>query len=321
MLGGILMKTGAFARSSFGKFVKTFYKQRYFQAMAIPGIIFLIVFSYFPMYGILIGFKNYRVIHTVWESPWAGNHGFQHFIEFFSDGSLLRVVRNTMQLSVLSLVITFPIPIIFALMLNEIRSVKLKRSVQTLTYFPHFLSWVILGGIVLSWLSEGGLVNEVLISAGLIEQDVIFLADPRFFYPICIITSIWKETGWSAIIYLAAITGIDPALYEAATIDGAGRLKKAWYVTLPGIKPTVVLLLIFAVGYIFGNNFDQILVLRNSLNQEVSDVIDIYVYRQGIQGTKYSLATAIGLFRSVVNVIFLVSANWFAKRFSGTSLY
>jgi len=303
------------------KSLREFYRQRHMQAMAIPGIIFLIVFSYFPMYGVLIAFKNYRPIFSVWQAPWAAKNGFEHFINFFSDGSLARVIRNTLTLSILSLAITFPIPIIFALLLNEIRSSRIKRTIQTFTYFPHFISWVVLGGIVLNWLSEGGMINDILISLGIIEKDIIFMAEPKFFYPIVILTSIWKETGWSAIIYLAAITGVDTELYEAATIDGAGRLKKAWHITLPSIKPTVVLLLIFAIAYLFSNNFDQILVLRNPLNQEVSDVIDIYVYRQGIQEMRYSMATAIGLFKSVINIILLVSANWFARKLTGTSLY
>mgnify|MGYP002574823671 CR=1 FL=1 len=301
--------------------VHRLWKQRGMQAMVLPGVILLFLFSYLPMYGVLIAFKDYRIINTVWNAPWASNGGFEHFIRFFSDGNLLRVVRNTLTLSISSLLITFPIPIAFALLLNEIRMPRLKRSIQTMTYFPHFLSWVVMGGIVISWLSEGGLINDVLKAAGIIEKDIVFLAKPELFYPIVIITNIWKETGWSAIIYLAAITGVDPELYESATIDGAGRLKKAWYITLPCIKGTVVLMLIMQIAYLFGNNFDQILVLRNSLNQEVSDVIDIFVYRQGLQGQNYSYATAIGLFRSVINVILLFSANTFAKKYADTSIF
>lgn len=303
------------------RLVQKLWKQREMQAMILPAIVLMFLFSYLPMYGILIAFKDYRIINTVWNAPWASQHGLEHFVRFFTDGNLVRVIRNTLTLSISSLVITFPIPIVFAILLNEIRMPRIKRSIQTMTYFPHFLSWVVLGGIVIDWLSEGGLINDVLKTAGIIENDIVFLAKPELFYPIVIITNIWKETGWSAIIYLAAITGVDPELYESATIDGAGRLKKAWYITLPCIKGTVVLMLIMQIAYLFGNNFDQILVLRNSLNQEVSDVIDIFVYRQGLQGQNYSYATAVGLFRSVVNVILLFSANTFAKKIADTSIF
>ncbi|WDU82914.1 ABC transporter permease [Caloramator sp. Dgby_cultured_2] len=226
-----------------------------------------------------------------------------------------------MGISTLKILIGFPLPIIFALFLNELTSLKFKKFVQTVSYLPHFLSWVVLGGILTTWLSDVGIINEILVKLKLIDQPINFLAEPKYFWMIVIISDIWKELGWSAIIYLAAIASVDPEMYEAATIDGAGRLQKMWFITLPAIKPTVTILFILTVSGILNSNFDQILVLRNPLNASASDVIDIFVYRMGLHLGRYSYATAVGLVKSIIALLLLLSANFVSKKLNNTSLF
>ncbi|GIP21926.1 MULTISPECIES: sugar ABC transporter permease [Paenibacillus] len=294
------------------------YSQRHLQVMALLGVAWMIIFNYVPMYGIIIAFKEYIIGQSMLDAPWVG---FDHFKEFFEDESLGNVIKNTLGISFFKLLIGFPLPIIFALFLNEIRSVKFKRFVQTISYLPHFLSWVVLGGILATWLADVGIINHILMALHLIDKPVSYLAEPGYFWTIVIGSDLWKELGWSAIIYLAAISSISPEMYEAATIDGAGRFQKMWYVTLPAIKSTISILFILAVSGVLNSNFDQILVLRNSLNDSASNVIDIYVYQTGIISGRHSYSTAINLIKSIIALILLLAANRITKKMNNTSLF
>jgi len=293
-------------------------QQKLLQVMALLGIAWLIIFHYVPMYGIIIAFKDFDIIYSIGESPWAG---WEHFKAFFEDESLGYVIKNTFGMSILKLVIGFPLPILFALFLNELRSVRFKKAVQTVSYLPHFLSWVILGGILTTWLADVGIVNKLLLALGFINEPISYLAEPGYFWGIVVSSNIWKELGWSAIIYLAAITGVSPELYEAATIDGAGRFQKMFYITMPMIKGTVTILFILAVSGMLNSNFDQIFILKNQLNESASNVIDTYVYQVGISQGRYSYATAVGLVKSVIAFILLIGANTITKKINNTSLF
>lgn len=302
-------------------------EEKYLQIMALLGIAWMIVFNYIPMYGILIAFKKNFFITTplfskkFFTTPWATHHGFQHFLEFFKDDEFFNVMGNTLGISILKLVFNFTLPIAFALLLNEVKSLKFKKAIQTITYMPHFLSWVVLGGILTTWLGEGGLINELLVKMGILEKGIPFLAYPKYFWGITVVSDLWKELGWSAIIYLAAISGIDQEMYEAAKVDGASRWKQIWTITLPSIAPTVTIMFILAVGGLLNTNFDQILVLNNPLNAPRSNVLDIYVYQTAMRGMRYSYASAIGLFKSVIAFILLFIANQVTKRLNDTSLF
>ena len=310
---------------------KTFWarlrEEKYLQIMALLGIAWMLVFNYIPMYGILIAFKKNFFITTplfskkFFTTPWATNHGFQHFLAFFKDDEFVNVMGNTLGISILKLIFNFTLPIVFALLLNEVRNLRFKKAIQTITYMPHFLSWVVLGGILTTWLGEGGLFNELLLKMGLIKEGVSFLAYPKYFWAITVISDLWKELGWSAIIYLAAISGIDQEMYEAARVDGASRWKQIWTITLPSIAPTVTIMFILAVGGLLNSNFDQILVLNNPLNAPRSNVIDIFVYQTAMRGMRYSYASAIGLFKSVIAFILLFIANQVTKKLNDTSLF
>ncbi len=302
-------------------------EEKYLQIMALLGIVWMLIFNYIPMYGILIAFKKNFFITTplfskkFFTTPWADHFGFQHFLNFFKDEEFFNVMSNTLGISILKLIFNFTLPIIFALLLNEVRNVRFKKVVQTITYMPHFLSWVVLGGILTTWLGESGLFNELLIKLGVLKEGVAFLAYPKYFWAITVISDLWKELGWSAIIYLAAISGIDQEMYEAAKVDGASRWKQIWTITLPSIAPTVTIMFILAVGGLLNTNFDQILVLNNPLNAPRSNVLDIYVYQTAMRGMRYSYASAIGLFKSVIAFILLFIANQVTKKLNDTSLF
>lgn len=300
------------------KLWKKIKQQRYLFMMVIPGMIWLLVFCYFPMYGCQIAFQNYRITDALGSSEWVG---WKWFMKFFQDPLFFQVIRNTLGISLLKLAFGFTAPIVFALLLNEIRNVRFKRVVQTVSYLPHFLSWVILGGIMITWLSDTGVINKVLMALGFLDQGISFLAKPEYFWGISVISEIWKELGWGAIIYLAAISGINPSLYEAAEIDGANRFQKLRYITLPEISGTIAILFILQVGSIMGSNFDQIFVLHNALNDTTSNVIDMFVYKIGIGNGSYSYATAIGLFRSVISLLLLLIANKVSSKLEGNSLF
>ncbi len=298
------------------------YLQRYwtlYLLLALP-LVYFIIFKYIPMAYIQIAFKEYSIIQTPWEMPWADNHGFEYFIKAFSNRDFLFALRNTIMLNLLDLVVGFPAPIILALLLNELPYRGFKRFTQTVAYMPHFLSWIIISGLALQLLAPStGLVNIVLNQMGF--ESVPFLNDPTYWVATYVFLGVWQSVGWNAIIYLAALTAINPELYEAASIDGAGRLRKIWHVTLPGLRPTIITLLILSLGHILGSQFDRPYALGNKLVSSVSDVIATFVYTNGIRGLQFSLTTAVGLFQSVVCVIFLFMANALAKKFGERGIW
>lgn len=300
------------------RFFRKLKEQKYLYMMVIPGIIWMLIFNYIPMYGIIIAFKDYNIISSFFDAPWVG---LKHFLDFFKDDWFPIIMKNTVGISLLKLVFGFPLPIIFALFLNEIRNSTFKRTVQTISYLPHFLSWAVLGGIMITWLSESGMINELLVNMGILDKPVAFLGEPKYFWGIATISDIWKGLGWNSIIYLAAISGVDIELYESAIVDGAGRFRRMWSITLPSISGTIAILFILAVSGLLNSNFDQILVLRNSLNASSSEVIDIFVYRMGIQSARFSYATAVGLFKSVIALMLLLLANFVTKKLTGKSLF
>ncbi|MBO9597249.1 MAG: sugar ABC transporter permease [Cohnella sp.] len=292
--------------------------QKYLQAMALLGIAWMILFNYIPMYGIMLAFKEYIGIGDPANAPWAG---WTHFQAIWEDDQMLDVVKNTLGISFLKLIFGFPIPIVFALFLNELRSLKFNRIIQTISYLPHFLSWVILGGILITFLSDVGIVNDILMALHLIDEPITYLAEPEYFWTIAVGSDIWKEFGWNAIIYIAAIASISPELYEAATIDGAGRFQKMRFVTLPSIRGTISILFILSVGALLNSNFDQIMVLKNQVNESASQVVDTYVYQVGISQGRFSYSTAVGLVKSVIALILLLFANSVTKRLNQSSLF
>lgn len=301
-------------QSTFQKFLS----QKYLQLMVLPGIIWMFVFNYIPMTGLVIAFKNFKITKPISAAPWVG---FEHFAEFFSDPNFMNIMINTLSISFLKLIIGFPLPILFAILLNEVRKAKFKKAVQTISYLPHFISWVVLGGLLITWLSDTGMINEVLVKFGILKEPIAFLASPKYFWGLTVISDTWKELGWSAIIYLAAISGIDQQMYEAATVDGATKLQKIMKITLPSIKGTIAIMFILAVANMLNSNFDQIFILKNVLNASSSEVIDTYVYQMGMRSGRYSYATAIGLFKSIIAMILLVTANFTTKKLQGRSLF
>lgn len=283
-------------------------------------IAYFIIFKYIPMTYIQIAFKKYSIVQSPWEMPWAANGGFEHFIKAFSNRDFGYALRNTIVLNLLDLVVGFPAPIILALILNELKYKRFKRITQTIAYMPHFLSWVIIYGMALQLLAPtDGLVNIILNRMGF--ESVPFLNDPTHWVWTYVLLGVWQSVGWNTIIYLAALTSINPELYEAASIDGASRLRKIWHVTLPGLRPTIMTLLILSLGNIIGSSFDRPFALQNNLVSNVSNVLSTFVYTNGIRGLQFSLTTAVGLFQSVVNVIFLVTANKIAKKFGERGLF
>jgi len=300
------------------KTMRKWWNQRYLQMMVLPGILWMLIFNYIPMGGIVIAFKKFKITKPISEAPWVG---FRYFVEFFEDTNFADIMTNTIGISLLKLVIGFPLPIIFALLLNEIRNLKFKKLAQTVSYLPHFLSWVVLGGIMVSWLAKDGVINDFLVAIHVLKEPVSFLGEPKYFWWIALISDSWKELGWSAIIYLAAITSVDQQMYEAATVDGATKLQKIWYITLPSISGTIAIMLIMQVSGLLNSNFDQILILKNQINVSRSQVIDTYVYQVGMTMGKYSYATAVGLFKSVIALILLLISNKTCKKLLGRSLY
>jgi putative aldouronate transport system permease protein len=300
-------------------FIQKWLAQWDIQLMIIPGVILVFIFSYLPMYGSLTAFQDYNLFKGFRASPWVGT---KHFEMFFNSPQFYEIMRNTISISLLKLIIIFPAPIILALMLNEIRSMLFKRVIQTITYLPHFLSWVIVAGFVGSMLSiDSGSLNLFLLSTSVIREPVNWLSIPEYFWAILISANLWKEIGFASIVYLAAIAGIDPHLYEAAGMDGASRLKQIYLITLPSILPVVIIFLILAVGNTLNAGFDDLLLLaRNPILLDVAEVIDTHVYRVGIVSSRYSYATAIGLFKAIISIGLLTAANAFARR-SGNSLW
>ena len=298
-------------------FWKNLHRDRQLVFMLIPVVIFFAVFSYYPLYGILIAFKDYSISKGILGSPWAG---LRYFRQFFLSPYFGRLLRNTVLISVYSLLWGFPVPILFALLLNEFKDGKFKRLIQTVSYLPHFISLVVICGILIDIFSpQGGVVNALLYS--LTGKRINFFGEPEWFRAMYVGSGVWQEFGWNSIIYLAAITGINPDLYEAARIDGAGRLRQIWHVTLPGIKPTILTLLILNLGNIMSVGYEKIILLYSPTTYETADVISTYVYRTGLLSQQYSYAGAVGLFNSVINIAILVLCNFVGKKLFGVGIW
>jgi putative aldouronate transport system permease protein len=310
-------------RKSFKNLLLRYFKQWDLQIMVIPGLVLLFVFAYIPMWGVLIAFKEYTLHEGFLNSSWVG---LDNFKEFFHDPSFFQIMKNTLGISLAKLIFGFPAPIILAIMINEVKSSRFKKVFQTVSYLPHFISWVIVGGLVSQLLSvETGSINFTLENLKLIDEPINFLSIPKYFWTILVSTNVWKDVGYNSIIYLAAITGIDPQLYEAASIDGAGRLRQILKITLPCIAPVITIYLILAISRILNAGFEDILLLtnngQNAILRSVSEVIDVHVYRYGIQNMRLDYATAVGVLRSVIAVILLVSANKISKKISEHSFF
>lgn len=289
--------------------------RRYLYLMLLPGVLYYVLFHYYPMYGALIAFKNFNIRKGIIGSPWAG---LVHFDYLFNLPSFWNVLRNTFEISLFRLAFGFPTPIVFALILNEVRHTAYKRVIQTMVYLPHFISWVILGGILVNLLSaDYGLVNHVIRSLG--GSAVPFLTDQGVFRATMVFSMIWKEYGWAAIIYLAALAGVDPQLYEAALMDGCGRLRQVFAITLPSITTTIFVVLILRIGGLMDAGFEQIFVMYHPAVYRVADIIDTYVFRMGLNEGRFSMAAAAGLFKSAVSFTLLIGANRLSRRLSAGS--
>lgn len=288
------------------------------QSMVLPGVLFLLVFSYAPMYGMTMAFKDYNIFGGIQDAPWVG---FKYFIEFFTDPNFWDVMRNTLCLNVLGLVFSFPVPILLAILICELKGKRFKKLVQTSSYLPHFLSWVIFGGIAVEMLSPSGILSHTVQLLGLSAEPVNYMAKGEYFYAIYIVISTVKSMGFSSILYIAAISGVDQEMLEAATIDGANRVQKIVKLILPSIMGTIVIMLIFSISSILNTGVEQLLVLQNGLNQQWSETIDTYVYKVGLQQSRYSYAAAVGVFKSVVSVILLVGANALSKKITEKGLF
>lgn len=282
----------------------------------LPALIYFIVFHYVPMYGVLIAFKDFVATKGIMGSPWVG---LKHFERFFDSYQFWSLIKNTLGLSVTQLVVGFPLPIFLALMLNQMRSEKSKRFVQTVVYAPHFISVVVLAGMIYVFFSNNGLINNMILMFG--GDPISFMAKPEWFKPLYIASGVWQETGWAAIIYLAALAGVSPELHEAAIMDGANKWQRIFHVDIPAIMPTAVILLILSVGSIMNIGFEKAYLLQTPMNQPSAEIIPTYVYKMGLQQAQYSFAAAVGLFNAVINLILLVAVNKFAKRLSGTGLW
>ncbi|PFG44290.1 putative aldouronate transport system permease protein [Isoptericola jiangsuensis] len=292
-------------------------KHRTLYLMAVPGILYFLVFKYAPMGGLVVAFQDYLPFLGIGGSPWVG---FEHFVRFFTEDTFFLLLRNTVVISLLMLVFAFPVPIILALLLNEVRTRSFQRTIQSVIYLPHFLSWVIVVSIFYVMLSiDGGSVNNLIVAAG--GEPVAFLTDPDWLRPMYIMQEIWKGAGWGTIVYLAAMTAVDTQLYEAAELDGANRLRQTWHITLPAIRPTIIVMFILAIGDFLELGFEHMYLVLNSLNREVGEIFDTYVYTAGIQNGQLSYATAVGLFKGLVGLVLVVMANRMAKRFGEEGVY
>lgn len=290
---------------------------KYIYLLVMPGFLYLLIFKFVPMWGLLISFQNYNAFRGFWSSEWVG---FKHFIDFFNDPYFYIMLRNTLLVNLFGLIFYFPLPILLSLMLNEIRHEVFKRLNQTLVYLPHFLSWVIIASFTFFTLStDVGFINKILISSGL--EPISFLSMPEYFWGIITAQTAWKEMGWGTILFLAAMAGVDPQRYEAAVIDGASRFQQIWHVTLPAIRPTIILLLILRLGHIADVGFEQMLLMMNPMVREVAEVFDTYAYTYGITQGQFSVGTAVGFFKGVVGLIFVLTSNYIVKKLGHEGIY
>ncbi len=304
-----------------------FRRQIELQIFALSGVVYLLIFSVVPMFGIILAFKSYKItmgVAGIFSSEWVGLKYFKEFITDYRFGELL---RNTIAISSLKMIFAFPVPIILAILISECRGRKFKRFVQTVSYLPNFISWVLVYGISSALFAQNsGVINELLVKTGILEKGIPFLTDPDYFWGTAVVLSIWKSSGWWAIIFLAAISGIDSTLYEAASIDGAGRLKRIWHITLPGIKGSIVTVLILSIGSFLGggmvgSNFEQSFLMGNSVNNATSEIIQTYAFKMGMAQGRFSYATAVDLIQSMVSITLVVISNFVAKKVSGEGLF
>ncbi len=298
------------------KLKEKIWKGREYYLLILPALVYVLIFCYGPMYGIQIAFKDYKMSRGIWDSKWVG---LMHFKDFFQGYYFWNLIKNTLLLSLYNLIVTFPIPIMVALIINELKG-RYKKVVQTVLYAPHFISTVVLVGMIGIMFSPSvGVVNQFLNLLGI--DSIYFMGDSRYFRHMYVWSGLWQQMGWSAIIYIAALSGVDPALHEAASIDGATRMQRILHINLPCIAPTIIIMLILAVGSIANVGYEKVFLMQNSLNQDVSEVISTYVYKRGIIDTNYSFSTAVNLFNNVVNLILLLIANTVSRKFSESSLF
>jgi len=293
-----------------------FVRNRTVYLMAVLPMMYYFIFKYGPMFGVVIAFKRFQPGSGIWGSPWVG---FDNFKMFFESYYFWRLLKNAFLLSFFSLIFGFPIPIIFAILLNELKAKRFKKIVQTVTYAPHFISLVVICGIVINFVSQEGLITTFLSNFGFEKSNL--LLNSKYFRTIYIASDIWQHMGWNSIIFLAAITGLDPELFDAATVDGAGRIRKIINIIIPGIMPTIIVLLILKIGSLMNIGFEKIILLYNPSIYDTADVISSFVYRKGILQADYSYSTAVGIFNSLINLSLLISANWLSRKFNETSLW
>lgn len=292
-------------------------KNKYLYLMIAPGLIYFLIYKYLPMYGLIISFQDYKPYKGIMGSEWVG---FEHFERLFTSAEFWMIFKNTLVLFALQLLIYFPVPIILSLMLNEVRHSFFKRGVQTIVYIPHFMSWVVIVSISYVMLTlDGGIINEILDSLGF--KKINFLLNESWFRPMYILQVIWREAGWGTIIFLAAITAVDPQLYEAARMDGANRFRQMWHITLPAIRNVIIVLLILKIGDVLELGFEHVYLLLNSSNRNVAEIFDTYVYVAGLQQGQFSYSTAVGFFKGGVGLVLVVFANWLAKKFNEEGIY
>ncbi|WP_261179531.1 sugar ABC transporter permease [Anaerobacillus sp. CMMVII] len=297
--------------------LRTMWKFKALYLIALPGIAYFILFKYVPLMGSVIAFQNYNIFHGVTGSSWVG---LAHFEKMFSYPEFIRILKNTLLINLYDILFAFTAPIVLALMLNEVRKVVAKRLIQTIVYMPHFLSWVIISGIFIGVLSpSSGLINNFIQSLG--YEPIYFLGDDSYIRSIIVGSGIWRDTGWGTIIYLAALAGINPALYEAADVDGANHWQKMWNITLPCLLPTITILFLLQIGNFLDFGFERVYVFLNPLNRVNGEIFDTYIYQVGLLQNQFSYTTAIGIFKSIVGLVLLVGANWLSRRATGNSLY
>lgn len=296
--------------------LRKFRRYKYLYLMLLPSVVYYLIFHYGPMYGAVIAFKQFSPFSGIFGSPWVG---FQHFKDFYHSYYFWRLIRNTLSINLLDVIFGFPAPIILALLLNEVRNQVFKRTVQTITYMPHFVSLVVVVGLIIDFCSSRGLLNMIVTFFG--ARPIPFMTTPGLFQPLYVASGIWQHIGWGTIIYLAALSGIDPQLYEQAEVDGAGRFRKLLHITLPGLAPTIVILLILRCGRMMTVGFEKIMLMYNPSVYETADVISTFVYRKGLLDMSFSYAAAVGLFNSAISFTLLVIVNWISRRLNETSLW
>ncbi|MDQ0886738.1 putative aldouronate transport system permease protein [Paenibacillus sp. V4I9] len=307
--------------ASVSKAKNTFWKRvlrnKFIYLMVLPGFIYFIIFKYIPMAGLVIAFQDYQPYKGFLGSEWVG---LEHFRRLFTDPGFWQIFKNTLIVFVVNIFFYFPVPILLSVMLNEVANGYFKRLVQTIVYIPHFLSWVIIVSISFVMLTmDGGIINEIMVILGL--QPVNFLMNSEWFYPMYVLQVIWREAGWGTIVFLAAMASIDPGLYEAARMDGAGRLRQIWHITLPGIRNVIVVLLILKIGNVLDTSFEHIYLILNSMNKDVAEILDTFVYTAGLKQGQFSFSTAVGLFKSVIGFALVLASNWLAKKFGEDGVY